>query len=160
MMSVTLENISLSKFTSNQAAGSKSEGDYFSLVGSVQHRIQQITVYLAENCIRRVSVKKFDQTCIVIGGSDGTESPASHSIAWSFEPNEEFKQIFLYSGGDKLVGMELSTNIQENLKVLAKGDGSINTLEVKTGSGKCVGVFGHAGVHVFSLGFAVLKKEK
>ena len=153
-MSVTLENISVSKFTSNKAAGSKSGAEYFSLVGSIQHRIQQITVHLAEDCIRRVTVKKFDQTCIVVGGSNGIKS----HIDWTFEPDEKFTKIQLFSRGGKFAGMEISTNLQEKLKILSQGTGPLGTLEVEKGSGKCVGMFGHGGAYVSSLGFAILKE--
>ena len=144
-------------FTSNEAVGSDSGGYDFGLVGSTKHFVKKITIDVCDNCIGRVTVEKYDETCIIIGASEVPDNRKT----WFFDPDELIVKILLYSSvkKDRLAGIKIATSKQDSLEAFIPGMKLSEAKDIKVGSGQCVGVFGNAGLYVDSLGFAMLQKR-
>lgn len=169
-MSVYSKDIDTGIFTSNLAVGSNTGGYDYGFVGDLSHRVKEMSILLNKDLgnIGRIIIKKYDMTCITVGGNhgmtEGGSQPSGTSsqncwVTWNFEPEEQLTRIRLYSREDRLVGIKISSNRQQNLSACLPGvtDTNPTPVEIPVGSGKWVGIFGFSGAHVDSLGFAMLK---
>lgn len=160
-MSVKSLDISTAIFTSNIAVGANSGGYDFGFIGDLESRVKEIVMTLNDERMNfgRVSLKKYDQTCITVGGNNEYRSSGNRVLTWQFEADEQITRIRLYSKNDCLVGIKLSTTKQQDLEAFVPGvtEYSPTPVEIPVGSGKWVGIFGNSGLYVDSLGFAMLK---
>ncbi len=148
-MSVISQDIDLKTFTSNVAVGSTSGGCKYGLVGNKEVVIQELVWYLTDNGIGRVMVKKHDKTCLTVGGMRPSETKPL--VRWTFQPEEKFETIQLFSQNNRLAGVRMCTDKQK----LQIGYVESNPIEISAGTGRCVGMFGNSGMCVDNLGFAM-----
>ena len=153
-MSSSSQDIDLDTFTSQIAYGSNIDGHNFSLVGSRDHRVKSIQVNTdaSTSSIGQLLMKKWDESILCVGvGPD-----ISNQVQWTFDRDEQFTRIQLYSDKDRLCGIKVTTN-KHNYQIFVPSCSMANQIEMSVGSGKCVGVFGQSRSYVDSLGFAMLK---
>ena len=154
-MSSSSQDIDPVTFTSQTAYGSNIGGHDFSLVGSHDQRVKSMKMNTdaLTSSIGQLLMKKWDESSLLVG--DKSDIP--NQVQWTFDRDELFTRIQLYSDKDRLCGIKITTN-KNNYQIFVPSCSMAKHIEIPVGSGKCVGVFGQSGSYVDSLGFAMLKK--
>ena len=158
---VAMKDIDTRIFTRNWAIGSATRGNIYSLVGWLKSPIKSIQFYYNAQEFGRIIMEKHDGTNITIGTK--TDSMRNDD-PWLFDRNERFTDVKLYSNGQTLTGIKLSSRIGQQ-PAIEHSVGLINykftdpPVDIPVGSGMCVGIFGNHDNVVNALGLALLKDE-
>ena len=154
-MKVIKNDISPDTFTCNYAFGSNA-GDDYGLVGWFDRSVVKITLYMGKSSIGCIKIQKSDDSSITIGAT-----PSGRTVEWNFQEGELFKKVQIFTNTQTVSGLLVQTDRQPQLEAYI-GDNTRSThkphdviLEDQHGPGRVVGIFGNAGLHVESLGFAI-----